>query len=123
MLVKIAFGENDFSWEYMPTKINRDTHTITKGDCPGVFTDISTKDYNLLWPLQAKHLRINEKKKVAFIRPEMNSYNSWQWFVWAFKRFFKEERARVVTLGMFLEMFKYWKFSKRHDIIDYIKRG
>ena len=123
VLVKIAFGENDFSWEYMPTKINRDTHTITKGDCPGVFTDISTKDYNLLWPLQAKHLRINEKKKVAFIRPEMKNYNGWQWFVWAVKKAKKEKRGRVVAWGLFLEIFKYWKLSKRKDIIEYIKRG
>lgn len=122
VLIKMDFGENDYSWEYMSTKINRDTHTVSKCECPKIFTNVSSCDYKLLWPLQAKHLRINEKIKITFIKPEMKSYSRWQWIVWGVKRM-KEQRGKDVAWGLFFEIFKYWKLSKRKDVIEYIKRG
>lgn len=43
MLIKINFNNNDYSWEYLAIKINRESATISKSQPPEIFCNISPK--------------------------------------------------------------------------------
>ena len=54
ILLKLVFDNDKFSWEYLPTKVNRTIQRIEKCDAPIIFCDLDKKNYRLLWPLAAR---------------------------------------------------------------------
>lgn len=120
MLIKINLSENDYSWEELPVKIDRDSMTISETKRPTIFRNIKGFEYSFIWPLAAKNLGLNERKKNTFHHPE---YAKRSWFEWLFKfelKKCKKPQGREILLGRFLNLFHLWAFSDRKTI-QYIK--
>ena len=121
MLVKLNLSENDYSWEFLPVKVDRNTMHISECEKPAVFREISACEYRLLWPLAAKDLCLNERVKKAFHNPEFEKRT---WLEWLIKYEFKEcnkPKGRDVILGRVLYLFHLWKFADK-ETIKYIGR-
>ena len=120
MLIKIKFEKESYSWEYLPIKNNRENSTISDCEKPTIFRNIGAAEYGLLWPLAAKHLCVNERKKNTFHHPEFAKRS---WLEWLFKfelKNCKKPQGRDIMLGRFFNLFRFWKFADKKTI-EYIK--
>ena len=120
MLIKINFNQEDYSWEFLPVKNNRSNSTVSESETPTIFRNINASEYGLLWPLAAKHLCLNERKKNTFHHPDFAKRS---WLGWFFKFELKnceKPQGRDIMLGRFLNLFRFWKFADEKTI-QYIK--
>ncbi len=120
MLIKLNFKENEFSWDYLPTKIDRENHKICEGRAPLIFRNLSGVEYGILWPLALKHMSMNEHKKNTFHHPEYAERSWGEWFLKFDIKKCKKLYGIELLLGRFLSMLGFWKFADK-KIVDYIK--
>lgn len=71
VLLKLILDEDNFSFEAIGTYINRNNEKIEKSSLPDIFVDINQKEYALLIPLSAKGFIEEEKRKMAYLEPEV----------------------------------------------------
>lgn len=69
LLVKINFTEDEFTWEPMGLKIDRDTEHIIEYKLPRIFVDVQEDEYKLLAPLSAKVLVAATKRQMTYLNP------------------------------------------------------
>jgi len=85
ILLKLILSENDYSFEYMPYKIDRVSGKVIKGERPAVFRNINAKEYRkLALPAINEFLKDYSKAKI-FLKPYMKDYSSFQWMMWYIK--------------------------------------
>ena len=121
MLVKLNLSENDYSWDFLPIKVDRNAMRISESENPTIFREITAAEYNLLWPLAAKDLCLNERKKKAFHNPEFNNRTGLEWLIKYELKECKKPKGRDVILGLFLHLFHMWKFADK-ETVQYIKK-
>lgn len=122
MLLKINFTENDYSFDYLPVKNNRQILKISECQSPDIFRNINGFEYGLLWPLAAKHLSKNERKKHTFHHPE---YAGRSWFDWLWKydmKYCRKAQGRDVAIGRILSTLRLWKFADK-KLVQYIQES
>ena len=120
MLIKINFNQDDYSWEYLPIKTDRSNMTIAENESPTIFRNITAFEYGLLWPLSARHLYLNERKKNTFHHPEFGERS---WLQWLFKfdiKNCKKPQGRDTLFVRFLSLFHFWKFAD-NKTAEYIR--
>lgn len=127
LIVKLNFTPEEFSWEGMGLKINRDTEHIVKHPFPRIFVDIGEEDFNLLSPLSAKMHIAATKRQMTFLKPEeFEGATEEKW-----KAHFSEELRTGRVPGETLDFFILcplaekaetgeWKKSKLEDVKNYI---
>jgi len=121
MLIKIKFEEDAYSWENLPIHIDRKTTTITDGTCPEIFTDIRPAQYRLLWPLAAKDLCMNERKKFSYHDEAKKRYSWLDWLLkWELPRR-TSQVGREQLIGRFLCLFQLWRLADS-AIVAYIRK-
>lgn len=119
MLVKINFTEESYSWEHMAININREKNTIERGESPAIFTNINEKLYKKLWPLNAYHTTLNERKKYIYKNPKLVDNNNLQWLIFELKRM-NMTRGSELIKGRILNIFNTWK-SAPEELVNYIQ--
>ncbi len=120
VLIKLKFTKDDFSWEFLSIKNNRENMTIHESEKPQIFCNISSAEYNVLWPLAARHLANNNRKKQTFHHPE---YKDRSWLDWFFKFEIKRcdcPQGKNTMLGRFLSLFGLWRFANKKTV-EYIR--
>ena len=120
ILLKLQFNEDEFNWDFIPTKIDRKSQRIFKGETPAIFRNISGFEHGLLWPLMARHLSKNEHKKNAFTHPEWSDRTWLQWFLKSDIKKCEKPYGKDLMLGRFLSLFGLWNFADR-NIVRYIQ--
>lgn len=70
VLLKLKFTENEIGFDAIGTKIIRGVERIDFAPLPDIFTNITEMDYNLLVPLAAKGLLVDEKRRMIYLEPE-----------------------------------------------------
>ena len=124
MLVKLHLNEDTFSWENMPILIDRETQTIKPGECPDIFCDIPSKQYNKLRPLAVKQFFINNKKAHCFSDPDWNAYTAKDWFDHYSGRLGKDNVIRM-HIDEFLCHLGLWKSADKklyNYLLNSVKR-
>lgn len=117
ILLKLRMTKDKFTWEYLPTRINREKQTVETCQAPPVFCNISDRDYRRLWPLAAQKFSksfIAAKTAVA----QTQEYTRRQWF---------ELHAETIGLknalclyrGKLISKLNIWKRASS-DLRDYI---
>ncbi len=120
ILLKVNFDTERYTWEYLPTRIDRDNNRVCVGKTPEIFTEINSRKYNLLWPLAARVLCKNEKKKYAYTKKHMAGYSWLDWlFKWELKNM-KNPQGRYTMLGRALANFNLWRLCDK-KLVDYIR--
>lgn len=121
MLIRVSFTERDYRWEFLPLHINRITQTVERGERPAIFTDIQPAQYNLLWPLAARDLCLNERIKFSFHDAAKRQYSGWDWLTkWELPRRNKTA-GREMLKGRFLSLFQLWRLADK-SLVEYIRR-
>lgn len=116
ILLKLRFDEDAYSWEYLPVQIQRDRAAVTAGQTPEIFRNIRASEYGLLWPLAAKRLCMNERKKIIFHHPD---YAERTWLEWLLKydlKKCKKPYMRDVLMGRVLQKLHLWKFADKKTV-------
>ncbi len=120
MLIKLEFTETTMSWENLPIHINRENHTVEEGKNPAIFRNLSPFQYALLWPLAAKGLCLNERKKRVFLKKEkFGSYTKWDWFFKYDLDKMKKVAGRHTMAGRILAFFRLWKLADK-ELVNYV---
>lgn len=70
LLVKINFTEDNFTYEPMGLRIDRETEHVVKSDLPRIFVDVQDDEYKLLAPLSAKVLVAATKRQMSYLNPQ-----------------------------------------------------
>lgn len=70
VLLKLGFTESEMSFTAMGTSVLRGPETIIEAELPDIFTDIPTKEYELLSPLAAAAFIQEERKKMIYLEKE-----------------------------------------------------
>lgn len=130
MLIKLYFTEKEYSWEYLPIKINRTTQTIESDKCPAIFCNIGKLDYALLWPYAAKDFRRNRRKVHIYHMPERADWTEKQWLKYEVGKCMKKSETEwektlkqpiiAMVTGNFLSHLNLWRLSKK-SVIEYLK--
>ena len=120
MLLKLNFTEDSYSWEALPIKNNRETKNISETENIPIFREITSFEYGLLWPLAAKHLCLNERKKNTFHHPEYSKRSWLEWLVKSELKNLKKPKVRDVLRGRFLCMLRLWTFADT-PTVQYIR--
>lgn len=120
ILLKLNFDDNDFSWDYISTKVNRVNQTIEKSEAPAIFQEIDSKNYNLLWPLGAKKFTENFVVAKTFVMPKTQNYNKFEWFN-LHREKIGLKNALWLYWGKFISIFSLWKFAEK-NLCEYIEQ-
>ena len=118
ILLKLAFDNENFNWDYVATKVNRENQMVEKTEAPTIFREITSKSYNLLWPIAARVTLENFKRAKSFAIPKTRNYNSLQWF-----NLYKERTclgtAICTYFGKYISYIPLWKKADK-EIKDYL---
>ena len=118
ILLKINFTEENFSWDYMATKVNRVLQTVEKTEAPVIFSGVTKRNYGLLWPLAAKEFAKNFVTAKTFVLPKTKAYNGFQWFNTHIEKI-GLKNTLCLYFGRFVSCFRLWKLGSR-ELIEYI---
>ena len=121
-LVKFSFDRDKFTWDYKTIKIDRETQTIHSCEAPAIFTNVSAKQYALLWPLAMRYLYKNEHEKFIYLYPKHKDFTKWQWFRFYLKRIKISARHSGIISGNIMYCLNLWRFGDE-KLIEYIKNG
>lgn len=120
MLIKLRFEKDSYTWEAMPTRLDRKTMQIHPAETPDIFTNITSVQYRLLWPLAARQLCQNERKKYIYHKPHMKQYSWLQWlFKWELPLCKEADRGWNILKGRMLAVFGLWRLGNK-KLIRYI---
>ena len=127
LLLKLSFSEEEYSFEPMGIKIERDTHHVVKGEIPKIFEDVQEDQYRLLIPLAAKMFIAATKRQQIYLNPkEYKEADEEKW-----KEHFANPKRSGRVEGEGLDFFivcplaekekeKAWMQSVLEDVKDYI---
>lgn len=76
ILLKLNLDENEFSFEALGLKINRENEHIEKADLPLIFEDVQASEYELLEPLSAKAFVNATKRQQRYLFPDKYNDNT-----------------------------------------------
>ncbi len=120
VLVKLCFSGDKMSWEYLPTRVNRTEQTMEVCEAPVIFSELTEKDYRLLWPLGAeKYIKCSRAAR-RYLVAEANNYNAFQWFQVQKKRIGLSD-ALCLYRGKHLSLLGLWKCADK-ALRDYLKQ-
>ncbi len=69
IVLKLHFTEDQFSFEAMGLKVDRETERIVDYPLPDIFVDIQPEEYEKLVPLAAKMFIANTKRQLKYLYP------------------------------------------------------
>lgn len=128
-VIKLNFTENQFTWEAMGIKINRELERIEKAPLAPIFVDIQEGEYKLLLPLAAKMMVSAYKRQLIYLKPEEFSKateEQWEENFLAEKRSGRVEKEGLdfqIMYPLSLEAAKGdWKKSSLEKVKEYILR-
>lgn len=76
ILLKLNLDENEFSFEALGLKINRENEHIEKAELPLIFEDVQASEYELLEPLSAKAFVNATKRQQRYLFPDKYNDNT-----------------------------------------------
>ena len=127
VILKLIFNENEFCFECLGLKTNREKGNISDYAVPEIFTDIPEEEYEKLLPLSAKAFVWAEKKRKKFLHPEaFNNFSEAEWekYLLSEKR---EEYIKGETMDFSVilpiakkEQKKGWETSSLSGVKEYI---
>lgn len=127
LLLKLNFTSEDYSFEPMGIRIERDTHHVVKGEIPKIFKDVQGDQYELLAPLAAKMFIAATKRQQIYLNPsEYKDASEEKW-----KEHFANPRRSGRVEGEGLDFFivcplaekekeKAWEKSNLEEVKEYI---
>lgn len=129
IILKLKLNENDYSFEAMGLKLDRENGVIKQDLLPDIFEDVQKEEYDKLIALSSKAFIENTKKQLKYLRPKDFENASDEDFV---KNFYEPLRSGRVP-GEVLDMqIVYplslkadendWENSKLTKVKDYILR-
>ena len=122
VFVKIAFGKDSFTWDHKAMKINRQNQTIIPCKTPAIFTNVSAKQYALLWPLAMHDLYRNERAKFQYLKPELKDCSDEEWEAFYHARLQSNARRQCILDGHRAYDWGFWKLGNK-KVIKYIVDG
>ncbi|MCR4610269.1 MAG: CapA family protein [Lachnospiraceae bacterium] len=80
VIIKLHLTKEDFSFDAMGIKINREVDRVEKSELPDIFCDVDAKQYELLAPLEAKMFLAITKRQYTYIWPDKyKDFTKEQW--------------------------------------------
>ena len=122
VFVKFNFDRNGFTWDCRGMKIDRESQTILESPPPAIFTNVSARQYTLLWPYAMRNLYKNERAKWVYLKPERKDFTKLQWFKFYLKHGKKSARNRGIISGNILFCLQFWRLGDKR-IKEYIKQS
>lgn len=122
ILIKINFNENEYSWDFLAIKNDRESLKLFQSDTPAIFRNIKGFEYGILWPLAARHWYRNERKKAIFHHSEYANRSWLDWFLKSDIKKCNKPQGRDSMIGRFISLFRVWKFADKKTI-DYILKS
>ncbi len=120
VLLKLNFENNNFSWDYLATKVNREIQTVESATPPEIFGEVSEKDYKLLWPLGAKKFMSNFVIAKTFVIPKTRNYRWYNWFN-LHREKIGLKNALCLYWGRLVSIFSLWKLADK-KLREYIEQ-
>ena len=121
VLLNLSFNKDGFSWDYLATKVNRESQTVETTTPPMIFREISKKDYTLLWPLGATKFLSNFVVAKTFVIPKTRNYKWYNWFN-LHREKIGLKNALCLYWGKFISIFSLWRFADK-DLCGYIEQN
>ena len=121
VLLNLSFDKESFSWDYLATKVNRESQTVETTTPPKIFREIRERDYRLLWPLAARKFMTNFVVAKKFVIPKTKKYKWYNWFN-LHREKIGLKNALCLHWGNFLSAFSLWKLSDK-NLRDYIEQN
>ena len=129
VLLKLIFTEEKLDFDAIGIQICRGEERIVKTELPGIFTNITAEEFELLSPLGAKTFVIEEKRRMIFLEPEKYSvFSEEDWN----RYFFSEDPEgyhqnkhmdfNVVGPHALKAESENWKNSKLENVKQYLIR-
>jgi len=112
VLLRLNFSETNFTWDFLPTKVNREEQRVEKALTPDVFCNVARKDYRLLWPLAAEKFLENFIVAKTFVIPKTLNYTPLEWFKYHTEKI-GVKNAIKVYIGKYISKLKLWKFADK----------
>lgn len=127
IILKLSFTPDEFSFEPLPTEVDRNTERIGVCEPPGIFTDVCEEEYEKLKGLAAKVLIENTKRQLQYMKPEEFSDATEDDFVRNFYEPLRSGRVPGETLDMQIiyplsktAVENKWKGSGLQDVVEYL---
>lgn len=120
MLVGIDFRKDGFSFDFLPTWIDRENNKIRIGSTPPVFRTFKEEEYSKLWPFEAKKFYPVDFKKRKKLSKRMRSAPAI--VVFAHEIYLcKNKRDLTIQIGRLKSLLKGWKNLPIKDVLDYLR--
>lgn len=118
-LIGINFSQSGFTFDSLPTKIDRTNNTVVVGKEPAIFQNIEKKEYEKLWPLAAKCFYYIDKKKRLKFNLSLKKLSQFRFLIHEILSCV-HTRQRTIQLGKLKSLFAGWKKSGKPSVIKYL---
>lgn len=118
LLVKLHFTEERVAWEHLGTRLDRENSRVLSCEPPAVFTNISSRQYRLLWTLGVRNYMRNHRIARIYLRSERAQFNALQWFRDDLK-YFGAATTLELYVGRVLAYLGLWKRADR-KLVEYL---
>lgn len=127
IVIKLNFSEDDFSFEALGIRIDREKERVVKDEIPKIFEDVQEEEYNRLAPLAAKMFIAATKRQQIYMNPgEYENADDEKW-----KENLLEPKRSGRVPGEVLDFYIVcplaekesegaWKESRLTNVVDYI---
>ena len=121
ILLGIDLEEAAYTFDYMPICINRETQMVEAAQAaPSVFCHVDETEYKLLWPLAARKLYNDNKKKWVLTQRRFTRASSLLGSVHMLYGL-RQKRSRVIAKGKMTSYLNRWKKSQLPEVCEYLK--
>ena len=117
-IIKLNFKKDEFDFESLSIKIDRETHTVKETEPLFIFRNIDANTYRKLIPLAEEDYAVNLWSKFAFTRQTKKICSKRAFFKAKMKRFKFSERFGILKV-IIRKPFKGWKKAPK-ELVNYI---
>ena len=119
VLLALDFEKGKYSFSGFATRIDREKNRVEPGVLPPVFCDVGSRDYRLLWPLEARRFLPVERKRRLKQSPVLARMSRARLF-WHGVKSLRKEKERTLQLGRLLAWTGQWKKSGLQAVAGYV---
>lgn len=104
IVLKLNLAKDDWNWEAIATKMDRNTNKITIANLPCIFTNLANDEYKELWPYSSFQYIEAYHKVISYSDRKHSNCSKVRWFLRDLKKCTNKEWRRLLCGKMFLEI-------------------
>ena len=122
VLLKITFEQDNWRFDAVGSRIDRDKMTVCAEEIPAIFSRMDETGYQRAWPLAARKYLLNRCVSSQYFHPDREKWPAIRWMYWVAKQQLRKGRnEREVLWGALRSCFHSGGWRNVPEIIRWVR--